>query len=331
MDYINTQPQLRSFLIYLRTIKGKSEKTIFEYFLDIQMLLRFLKKLNGLVDDSISFNEIIIDDIPLQIIEKTTLEDLYLFMNYLQNTRKNSNRTRARKTASIRSFYKYLTVTAKLFDNNPAKHLELPKVKKNEQPKYLSLDQSKKLLTEVDGNNKKRDYAILTLFLNCGMRLSELVGIEISDIKDTEINEPKLRVVGKGNKERTIYLNKACSEAVFDYLYNERPISNSPALFLNNRKKPMSNQTVHLMVKKYLAKAGIDIKVYSTHKLRHTAATLMYQYGDVDIRALQEILGHENLSTTEIYTHVDDERLRKAANKNPLAEFSPPHFKKDKT
>ena len=236
--------------------------------------------------------------------------------------------TRARKISTIRIFFSYLSQKANLIDFNPAQNLETPKLDKR-LPKYLSLDDSKKLLTvaETDDSdkNKERDYAIITLFLNCGLRLSELIGINIQDI---DFNEYKMNVIGKGNKERTIYLNKACIDAINNYI-SVRPKdgikcdskTSNKALFLSKRRERISNRTVQYIVEKELKKAGLDTSKYSTHKLRHTAATLMYQYGEVDIRALQEILGHKSISTTEIYTHVSNEQAREAIEKNPLANF----------
>lgn len=215
-----------------------------------------------------------------------------------------------------------------MIDNNPAQNLETPKLDKR-LPKYLSLDDSKKLLTVTENDesdeNKERDYAIITLFLNCGLRLSELIGINLQDIN---FDDYKLTVIGKGNKERTIYLNKACINAIKDYIKvrptegvkNDSKASNK-ALFLSKRRERISNRTVQYIVEKELRKAGLDTSKYSTHKLRHTAATLMYQYGEVDIRALQEILGHKSISTTEIYTHVSNEQARDAIERNPLANL----------
>ena len=230
--------------------------------------------------------------------------------------------TRARKVSTIRVFFKYLASKAKLIETNPAQNLETPKLDKR-LPKYLSLEESRKLIEvtkTASDENKERDLAIITLFLNCGMRLSELVGI---NIKDINFSENKLNVIGKGNKERTIYLNKSCMDAINDYL-KVRPhegvkYESKDALFLSKRKERISNRMVQEIVKRELAKAGLDLNKYSTHKLRHTAATLMYQYGHVDIRALQVLLGHESISTTEIYTHVNDEQVKDAVNKNPLA------------
>ena len=257
-------------------------------------------------------------------IEKIKLEDIHAFLSYLANEHHSKPTTRARKVSSIRVFFKYLSQKANLIDKNPAQNLETPKLDRR-LPKYLTLDDSKKLLTVAsneENRNAKRDYAIITLFLNCGMRLSELVGINLTDIS---FDDCKLNVIGKGNKERTIYLNKACMKAISEYL-NVRPkesikYDSKNALFLSERRERISRRTVQHIVYKELETAGLDSHKYSVHKLRHTAATLMYQYGNVDIRALQELLGHESISTTEIYTHVNDERVRNAVESNPLSEL----------
>ena len=222
--------------------------------------------------------------------------------------------SRARKIATIRSFYNYLTNKMHLLRENPVKDIDSPKLKKT-LPKYLTFDQSLELLRSVDGLNKQRDYAILTLFLNCGLRISELVGLNLNDIQGET-----LRVLGKGNKVRIIYLNDACLSAINSYLEVRRPITgrDASALFLSSRNERISRSMVHAMVKKRLSQAGIDASEYSSHKLRHTAATLMLQNG-VDVRAVQEVLGHDHLNTTEIYTHIDNEALRVAAKANPLS------------
>jgi site-specific recombinase XerD len=266
----------------------------------------------------------------LNIIEKITIEDIHAFLAYLKNNYNSQPATLARKTSSIRIFFHYLCNKSKKIQNNPAQDLENPKLGRR-LPKYLSLEQSQKLLQTAStsrlskGNNhdnSTRNYAIITLFLNCGMRLSELVGI---NIKDIDFNENKLNVIGKGNKERAIYLNKACITAIKSYL-SIRPRDGlrddaREALFLSEQKRRISNRTVQYIVKEELRLAGIDQNKYSVHKLRHTAATLMYKYGQVDIRALQELLGHESISTTEIYTHVDNEQIRNAVESNPLANY----------
>lgn len=313
---------LNDFLNYLGTIRGKSLNTIAAYKWDLSMFFRFLKLYKGYVKDKdkIDFNSIIINDIDTEFIKKIKLSDLYAFIAFAENYRNNSNYARARKVAALKSLFKFLHGKAKIIDENPATELETPKINKR-NPVYLTLDESKKLLSSIDGNNKERDYCIITLFLNCGLRLSELCSIDISRIKvDT------LTIIGKGNKERTIYLNSACLKAINSYLYirrayNEKVDSkDKDALFISKNYKRINKRSVELIVKKYIEKSGLEAKRYSPHKLRHTAATLMYKYGNVDIRSLQMILGHENVSTTQIYTHVDDDTLRHAVSLNPLSE-----------
>ncbi len=298
------------YLVYLEAIAGKSQNTIKEYRYDLLMFFNFMCKRNN-VDKP--------EDYSIQLFNKIVLTDLYAFLNYTTKERNDKAVTRARKVACLRSFFKYLFSKTKLIDNNPAAELDSPKVTKT-LPKYLELDDCRRLLNVIDGEFKERDYCIILLFLNCGMRLSELVNINITDISgDT------LVVTGKGDKERTIYLNKSCIEAIENYL-NVRPKTEEfgeYALFLSKRRNRISNKTVQYTVKKYIKLAGLDPKKYSTHKLRHTAATLMYTHGDVDIRALQEILGHSSVATTEIYTHVNNARLKEAVNRNPLADFKP--------
>ena len=318
---------LNSFLDYTMTILNKSPNTVKEYNYDLATFLKFIKMHFGLTDEE-DFSKIEIKDIDLNTIKKITLYDIHAFLSYLTTTYHSKAATRARKVSSIRVFFNYLCAKANLIENNPAQNLETPKLEKR-LPKYLSLEDSQKLLevTENEDNrNYQRDYAIITLFLNCGMRLSELVGINISDI---DFSEDKMTVIGKGNKERTIYLNKACIRAVRSYL-EVRPKdgiktdnqNSKNALFLSERRERISKRTVQYIVDKELTAAGLDTKKYSTHKLRHTAATLMYQYGNVDIRALQEVLGHESISTTEIYTHVANQQVRNAIENNPLSNFN---------
>jgi len=314
---------LNSFLDYNITILNKSPNTIKEYNYDLANFLKFIS-LKYKLSNKTEIKEVMIDSMDISDVKKITLEDIHSYISYMATNLKSSPATRARKIASIRVFFKYLSSKAKLIDTNPALDLETPKLGKR-MPKYLSLDESKKLLNvtlNTDDRNNIRDYAIITLFLNCGMRLSELVNININDI---DFSESKMTVIGKGNKERTIYLNKACLNAINDYLsirpHNSVKFDSHDALFLSERKERISNRTVQQIVKNELRRAGLDTKKFSTHKLRHTAATLMYQYGNVDIRALQELLGHESISTTEIYTHVNDERVRKAVESNPLADI----------
>jgi len=310
---------LRDFITYMEAIKGKSKNTVNEYYFDLRTFFRFMLVSRGLADFD-NFEKIDLSSIDIDFLNTITLHDLYEYLAYTSRERLNNANSRARKVASLRAFFKYLNVKANLIDDNPAKDLDSPKIPKT-LPKYLSLDESKNLLKSIDGNDKLRDYAIITLFLNCGLRLSELAGINLNSIKDD-----KLVVIGKGDKERTIYLNKACLDALNSYVENERPKDgikalHKNALFISRNKQRISVKTIQHLVKKHLQAAGLDTSKYSVHKLRHTAATLMYRYGNVDVRVLQEILGHTNLSTTQIYTHLDDEQLRNAAGNNPLAEY----------
>lgn len=316
-DFVN------SFLDYTITILNKSPNTVKEYNYDIANFLKYIKKQFKLTDEA-DLKEIKINDMDISILKKITLQDIHGYISYMAIDLKSSPATRARKISAIRVFFKYLTSKAKIIDVNPAQDLETPKLGKR-MPRYLSLEESKKLLNvsqDDTDRNSIRDHAIITLFLNCGMRLSELVGINISNI---DFSESRMTVIGKGNKERTIYLNKACMNALKDYLsirpHDKVKNDSRDALFLSERKERISNRTVQNIVKNELARAGLDTTKYSVHKLRHTAATLMYQYGDVDIRALQELLGHESISTTEIYTHVNNERVRNAVENNPLANL----------
>lgn len=310
---------LEDYLNYMETIKGVSPNTVKEYFFDLRTFFRFLKLRYQLVDQSKTFDEIEISDIDLGIIKKVNIQDLHSYISYADKNRDNGNFAKSRKVASIRSFFDYLYSKVNLLEKNPAESLEFPKTE-NRHPIYLTLNQSEDLLNAVLENKndffRKRDYAIIMLFLNCGLRLSELSSINLDKIKDDDT----LSIIGKGNKERTIFLNDACIFAIKDYL-KVRPINTADdkALFLSKRNNRMSNRAIQHMIDRYLEKAGLDTAIYSAHKLRHTAATLMYKYGNVDIRALQEILGHESVSTTQIYTHIDDERLRAAIKSNPLA------------
>ena len=319
-DFIN------SFLDYSATILNKSPNSIKEYNYDLMMFFRFIKIRFNLTQET-DFAKININDISIDTVKKISLEDIHAFISYMAIELRSKSATRARKVSTIRIFFKYLSQKAHLIDINPAQNLETPKADRR-LPKYLNLEESKRLLdvTENEDNrNYQRDYAIITLFLNCGLRLSELVGI---DVKDIDFSEAKLNVIGKGNKERTIYLNKACLKAISEYL-EVRPkegikvdkLNSNKALFLSERRERISRRTVQYIVNKELQKAGLDTKKYSVHKLRHTAATLMYQYGNVDIRALQVLLGHESISTTEIYTHVDNTQVRDAVESNPLADL----------
>lgn len=332
IDSKNNPYFLNDFLDYSSTILNKSPNSVKEYNYDIAYFLKFIMfKYNMVkINDNEDLRIIEIKDLNLDTIEKITLEDIHAFLGYLKTNFHSKPATLARKASSIRIFFHYLCNKSKKISNNPAQDLENPKIGKR-LPKYLSLEESKELLevasnpfpsTHGNHDNKERNFAIITLFLNCGLRLSELVGI---NIKDIDFSDEKLNVIGKGDKERTIYLNKACMRAIKEYL-EVRPRDNikytsRDALFLSEQRQRISTRTVQYIVKEELRFAGIDSNKYSVHKLRHTAATLMYKYGNVDIRALQELLGHESISTTEIYTHVDNEQIRNAVENNPLANL----------
>ena len=320
---------LNAFLDYSTTILNKSPNSIKEYNYDLAMFFKFIKMHFNMTNES-DLKEISIKDITINTVKKIKIDDIHAFLGYLTSEYRSKPATRARKISTIRIFFQYLCQDASpkfLLDHNPALNLKTPK-KDKRLPKYLSLEDSKKLLdaaSDEDNRNFERDFAITTLFLNCGMRLSELVGI---NVKDIDFEECKLNVIGKGNKERTIYLNRACTRALTDYL-EIRPKEgikhdkkhSEKALFLSERRERISNRTVQYIINKELTKAGLDTSKYSVHKLRHTAATLMYQYGQVDIRALQELLGHESIATTEIYTHVNNDQIRSAVERNPLANL----------
>lgn len=313
---------LTDYLNYQSSI-GKSKGTVMEYRYDLTNFLKYMITLSS-QDEKSKFGHVLsISDIDKEFISSIDLSDLYSYMAYLKDELEDTAATRYRKVASIKSFFKYLH-RMKIIEYNPAYDLEPPKLERR-LPKYLTLEQSTTLLDNVKNkeltgkmhDNILRDYAMITLFLNCGLRLSELVGINIEDIK---FSERLLRVIGKGSKERTIYLNNACLKAILDYM-SVRPDVDDEALFLSERLTRISKRSVQQIVKDYLKNVpGLDNK-YSTHKLRHTAATLMYQYGNVDIRSLQELLGHVNLQTTEIYVHCDDEKVRAAVESNPLANY----------
>ena len=335
MDYRREAPPiLLDFLSYHEHIRGHSKKTIDEYFLDLRVFFRFLKTQRDLVPPDTAFDEIPILDIDIAFIRKITVPDVYDFLAYLSRDRARHSRStqasygllptaRARKLSTIRSLYKYLTTKVKLLDENPMLDLDSPKMLRA-LPKFLTLDECMQLLASIDGKHVERDFCIITLFLNCGLRISELIGLNISDIRGDHI-----RVLGKGNKERILYLNQACLDAIEHYMPIRQAINctEKQALFVSSHKRRISRSMVHHIVKRSLLVAGLDSSQYSSHKLRHTAATLLLQNG-VDVRTLQEVLGHDHLNTTQIYTHVDSSELRMAAQANPLANLKPKGAKK---
>lgn len=324
---MDTMPQLvRDFATYKLTIQGCSRKTVDEYVSDLRLFVRYLYgKRCGIKIPSEAYEKIDISGLKTEFFEAITTDEIYDFFVYLSNERGNSASAKSRKLSAIKAFFKYACQKRRILDKNPAIDMEAPK-KKQALPKFLSMEESISLLEAIENDKesktRERDYAIITLFLNCGMRLSELVGINLNDI-DRELRS--LRVVGKGNKERIVYLNDACRSALSRYLEVRGDVKykaiNTNALFISKQYKRISNKTVQWLVYKYLSLAGLDYKHYSTHKLRHTAATLMYQTGKVDVRVLKEILGHEQLNTTQIYTHVSNQGMQDAIDNNPLANI----------
>ena len=318
---------LRDFLTYHETIKGQSQLTIHEYYLDLRMFLRFLKLMRNEMPIHTDLEEISIKDVDLRFISEITTSDVFDFLSYLASDRPVNPDSpasdlgvgasaRSRKLSAIKSFFKYLTVRTKQLPENPVAELEYPKLRKS-LPKYLTYDQSAALLKSVSGQNQVRDYAILMLFLNCGIRRSELVGLNITDVY-----EDRIRVVGKGNKERFVYFGTPCRKAIDAYMAerNEKVLTDNRALFGSRNGNRISVTAVHRLVEKALKQAGLDSTQFSAHKLRHTAATMMLS-GGVDVKTVQEVLGHENLNTTQIYTHIENTELKIAAQANPLSKL----------
>lgn len=316
---------LREFLSYHETIKGQSKRTVSEYYLDIRMFLRFVKLMRNELPVNTPLEDVPIKDVDLDFVRSISSTEVFDFLSFLANDRVPEgshddpgigSAARARKLSAIKSFYNYLSVSTKQIKENPVKDIEFPKIRRS-LPKYLTLEESTALLKAVSGPNQKRDFAILMLFLNCGIRRSELVGLNLTDVYDDRI-----RVVGKGNKERIIYMGASCRNAIDEYLVerNKIVLSDNRALFGSRDKNRISVTAVHRLVKKHLLEAGLDSTQFSAHKLRHTAATLMLSNG-VDLKTLQEVLGHENLNTTQIYTHVESTELKIAAEANPLSKI----------
>lgn len=305
---------LNDYLVHIRIVKMLSERTINEYYLDVRLFLKYILNTDGIVDDTDISTMTVAD------LKKITLSDIYSFIFYTADERSNAEKARYRKISALRSFFKYLTKTVHILENDPIRDIEVPSPKRA-LPKFLSLEESMRLLKSSDSDDSVRDYCILTFFLNCGMRLSELVGINISDIDLTEYN---MKVMGKGGKERMVYLNTACVDSLMRYLdirLSNEKAKDEPALFISRQNRRISKRRVQQIVENSLKAAGLDGKGITTHKLRHTAATLMYQYGGADMLALKEILGHANISTTEIYTHINNESLRNTMEGNPLADI----------
>ncbi len=318
MKYTEAPSCLKGFLMHKKVINNRSDLTVNEYALDLCNFFKFtMAQQKGIEEDEVDLSSLSLD-----WVASLGSEHIYEYMLHVSLKRKNGASARARKLVAIREFYKYLT-REKIIKDNPAADISTPTVKQA-LPKFLTLEESIRLLeciaSDTNNQNRVRDYAIITLFLNCGMRLSELVGINIQSI---DWENRSLRVLGKGNKERTVYLNGACISALEEYLKIRRTLEckDKNALFVSRENNRISNKTVQWTVKKYLDMAGLGGRQLSTHKLRHTAATLMYSTGKVDVRVLKDILGHEQLNTTQIYTHVVDKQMKSAIDANPLADI----------
>lgn len=317
------------YILHITVTKGLSNRTVQEYYLDVRMFLRYLRMMKDEdYMDTDDLQEVSIKDMPVSMLNQVQLQTIYEFLYYIKDERENQDRARGRKTSALKSFFGFMYHNQGYIDHDPTERLELPSPKKS-LPRFLTLDQSRKLLESIDTAYFERDYCIITLFLNCGIRLSELVGLNTTDLF---LDECKMRVLGKGSKERIVYLNDACMRAVYEYLAVRTHMANEitdKAMFLSKRHTRISKRRVQQIVENAISAAGLSGLGYSTHKLRHTAATLMYQYGNVDALTLKEVLGHASTSTTEIYTHLSDEIVRNAAESSPLADFNVP--KKSKT
>lgn len=321
LDQINDIPDiLMEFLEYHSTVRGHSDKTVAAYYLDLKILFRYLKRRRHLVSPDVPFNEIDITDVDLEFIKKIRIEELYRYQSFspehINSGSSLSAASRCRRTSSVKSFFNYLTVKRHLLDYNVCQELDMPK-RPASLPRYLEEEECERLLNACDGPFGLRDYCIIMLFISCGLRVSELVSLNLTDIYDDH-----LRVTGKGNKERVIYFAEGCREAIDDYLSvrdgeNIKLEEDKNALFISRDHRRIGVRGVEKMLDKKLLMAGLDRNRYSPHKLRHTAATLMLKNG-VDTRALQEVLGHSSLNTTQIYTHLDNASLHEAAMANPI-------------
>lgn len=313
---------LDDYLNYMRAARGRSDGTVKEYFYDIRQFLRYMRvRKEGLAVESL--DEVDIDTVDAVLLRKIEKSDIYAYISYLDRERKNNSRTKFRKISSVRSFFDYLTYKVDILEKNPTENIDMPKMEKS-LPVYLTLEESIRLLRSIQNFKQKnifrlRDYAIAMLFLNCGLRLSELASLNVKDLN----KDRTLRIIGKGSKERLVYLNDNVERSIDAYLFARKAegLADEEPLFLSMRRTRMSNRSIQHMLEKHLKNAGFDTRKYTVHKLRHTAATLMYQFGDEDLKSLQEILGHESISTTQIYTHVNLEDIRHTMNQNPLANI----------
>lgn len=310
---------LDDYLNYLKTIRGLSPKTIHEYRYDLMRFLHFtVRRKNSTHFRDLPLEAVPLDEVDEEWLSHISFDDLLAFLADSDDAEGLSASRRARLSSALRSFFKYLVSVRESFEKNPAEKLTSPKRKKR-HPVYLTLEEAVTLLkTAAQEPNRffrARDVAILMTFLTTGLRLSELCGLNLNSIREGQIH-----VIGKGNKERMIYITDSCAVSIEHYRAVRPIVPNEDALFLSSRHQRISPRAVQHRIEQLLQKAGFDTRLYTTHKLRHTAATLLYREG-VDIRTLQRILGHESLATTQIYTHVDDAQAKQAVEKNPLAHL----------
>ncbi len=317
---------LNDYIFYLRIVRGRAETTVNEYYINIRMFLRYILMVKNNLSQPLE--SIDIKEFPKEMLNEITLRDIYDFEYFLADERKNKPAARARKTAALKSFFHYLHKRANIIDHNPVDDIEMPTVKRA-LPKFLTLEESLRLLSSDSFENPERDFCMVTLFLNCGMRLNELVSINISDI---DFEERRLLLKGKGNKQRIIYINDACIAALKTYINSRKnPPEEPDALFLSKKRRRISRRRVEQIIEKLLNDTGLGNRGISPHKLRHTAATLMYQHGNVDTLVIKEVLGHASIATTEIYTHLSDELKQSAAENIPIAHMTKqPEPKKEK-
>ena len=321
-SYLDDCPEyLSAYLTYIKVVQDRADRTEEAYYIDLRTFLRYLKIKHGLCDKGLEWGSITIADVPFDLVKSFSLGDAHQYLYYLRSERDNSSATRARKASALKRFYNYLHVKAEMpyrIETNPVENLDLPRIK-NKQPRFLTLEQSLQMLSSIDSKNRERDYCIICLFLNCGMRLSELVGLDIIDFSE---ENRTLRLFGKGRKERIVYLNNSCIAALNDYLPTRKPaLDDERAMFLSSRGTRITKRRVQQIVEEMLERAGLSNLGITTHKLRHTAATLMYQHGGVDTLVLRDVLGHKSIATTEIYTHLSNESLKQAAESSPLANL----------
>lgn len=327
-NHLQNSPKIiKKYLTHIVAIEGKSIKTAQGYYYDLirfftyMYSIRFPMPVYGDEDfDTFDITKQLQEKITGDFVQTVTKEDVLSYLYHLKSDLKNKEKTRNRRLSAVKQFYRYCEDILNIVPINPTANIGNAKEKKS-VPKYLTLDESIRLLDCYSSKTAyERDYLILTLFLNCALRLSELVSIDIKNIKDDTV-----RILGKGSKERIVHLNKACLEAYDKYMQWRFclpiKIKDEEALFVSSTTGTrLSPRMVEKIVEKALKQAGLDKQGYSPHKLRHTAATLMYQHGGVDVRVLKDVLGHENLNTTQIYTHTNNKQVQEAFDKNPLAD-----------